>query len=181
MSIQEKNNKTQIDMNPYKQMNSQTENKVKMIYERYRTGKSIIMDDLRYLWLKDPEGCEKIARSIVESKTGKESEAQHNNIETIGYAMSQKENIKDQQYGIEYKSPSDIQNVSVNSVMDTMFTVKSMMEKMNESDLVDMLKNLNKEYELKKHIKNMNDWDDMYLDKLVMYSYDAVKKFNILA
>ena len=60
-----------INRNVYGRINPQSDKRINMIYDRYQSGKSIIIDDLRYLWLKDPKGFEQLTRNIVEGNKSK--------------------------------------------------------------------------------------------------------------
>lgn len=182
MSIRGKSEKTQIEIKPhvYEQINPQL-NRVKAIYDRYHTGKSIIMDDLQYLWSKDPEGCVKLARSIIDSKIDKGLEIESGNMISYVDSIKYTESTDEQVNCIDHKTSIDTPMDTLKNVHEIMASVKLMVEKMSENELLDMLKNLNEELELKKLNNNMKYWDDTFVDKMVMYTYDVEKEFNSLA
>jgi hypothetical protein len=182
MSIREKNEEIQVIMNPYlyEQMNSQEDLRVKMIFDRYRSGRSIILDDLQYLWLKDPEGCKKLARNIIESRTGSESKTVSSNI-NIDYINQNSENSTDQPDYMNYSSGLDTPTDTSDNIPGIMTSVKSIIEKMSKREQMDILKNLNGDLELKR-LNNMKFWEDSFVDKMVMYTYvDEEKEINMLA
>lgn len=183
MSIRENSEKIQIKMKPhfYKQINHQMDKKIQMIYDRYRTGKSITIDDLQYLWLKDPEGCEKLARSIVESKIGKELEIEPNNMVSNVNMKKNKESTNEHQNYIDYISSPDTPLDALKSVRETMISVKLTIEKMSERERMDMLNDFYDALELKKVTDIMKYWNDAFIDKIVTYSYDVEKEFDKLA
>jgi len=182
MSIRKENEKNQTEIEPHiaEQIDPLSDKRVKIIYERYKTGKSIIMDDLKYLCLKDPEGCKNLVRSIVESKTVKELEIEPDHIISIGSEKKDTENAAEQQSCIEDQSASEIQMDTLAHVIETMISVKSEIKKMSEWELLDMIKNLNEALELKKMSNTMKYWDDTFTDKMVMYTYSEEKEFNML-
>ena len=182
MSIREKSEKTQINIKPhsYEQKNPQPDIRVKIIYERYRTGRTIILDDLRYLWLEDPEGCEKLARSIIEPKTDKGLETEPNIMVSIEYVKESSESTNEQLNHIDYVSSSDIPVDTLKNAQEIMNSIKLMMEKMSESELKDMLDNLNETLELKKLNNKMEYWDDVFAHKILTYSINLKKEIDIL-
>ena len=183
MSAREKSEKTQMVRNPniFEQINHQSDKRVKMIYDRYRTGKSIIMDDLKYLWLKDPEGCEKIARSIVEGQTVKEPENKPNYLISIENGKKIVENTNDQQDYMDYKSGLETPIDTLKNVLDTITKVKLMIDNMSEKERMDILRNLNETPELQILTNKMKYWDDAFSDKMLIYTYDVEKEFDKLA
>lgn len=183
MNTRVKNEKTQVQMKSGsdERINPNLDRRVQMIYDRYRTGKAIIIDDLKYLWSKDPEGCEKLARSIINAKTGKSPEPQPNAIVSYSKGNSFIENTKEQQNYIDYRSSADTPVESFHNVQETMKSVKLIIERMNENERMDMLKNLNESLTLSNLANNMKYWDDSFTDKMVMYTYEEEKEFNIMA
>ena len=184
MSIKGKSEITHIKIDPqiYLQINPQVDKRVQMIYDRYRTGKSIILDDLRYLFLRDPEGCKKLAKSIIEAKNGKEQESEPGNVVSIGYKKINSEKANEQRNYIENISiNSDTSNDSIHNVLITMSSVKSLIENMSENELMDMMNNLNEAIELKKLASQMKYWEDEFIDKMVAYTYEEEKEFDKLA
>ncbi len=155
--------------------------RVKMIYDRYRTGRLITLNDLQYLWLKDPESCNKLAKSIAESKSVKGIRLKLKNKVTSGYVEKSKESIEEQKNSIDYISSPEAPMVSLNDIRKTMFSVKSMLENMSESERKDLLNNFNDELELKKVTNKMKYWDDAFVFKMVSYSYDDETEFDKLA
>lgn len=183
MNTRERSENTQVQTKPgsYEKINPNLDRRVQMIYERYRTGKAIIMDDLRYLWSKDPESCDKLAKSIINAKTSKGLEIKSDQIISIGYADKYTKSTNEQQKHIDYISSADTPIESFNNVQETMKSVKLIIERMNESERIDMLKNLNESLALTNLANNMKYWDDTFTDKMVKYTYEEEKEFNILA
>lgn len=177
------NEKTQVHTDPRssERINPNLDRRVQMIYERYSTGKTIIMDDLYYLWSKDPEGCDKLARSIVDTKIDKHMEGKPNNLVNVAYVDRSIKSTKEQENHIDYVSSPDAPVDNFKQIQDTMKSVKLIIERMNESERMDMLKNLNESFPLTELANNMKYWDDSYTDKMVMYTYKEEKEFSILA
>lgn len=155
--------------------------RVKMIYDRYRTGRSITLNDLQYLWLKDPESCSKLVSSIAEPKSVKGIRLKLNHKASNGYVEKNKESKENQKNYIEYISSSDTPMVSLTDIRETMFSVKSMIENMSESERMELLNNVNDESVLKRVTNKMKYWDDAFIFKMVSYSYVDEKEFNKLA
>lgn len=174
MSIRDNNEKTQMEMNPriYGQINHMQDNKVKMIYHRYRMGKTIIMDDLKYLCLRDPEGCDKLAKNIIEPNT---------DIVLKVNTMNKEKDSTELSNSLAYKSDVVTSIDTLKNIPEIMTSVKSMIEKMNEKEREDISKNLYDILELKKLTKKMKYWDDTFLNKMGIYSNDGKNEYDILA
>lgn len=184
MNNREYSDKIQMEMNPnhYDHINYNPDNRVKMIYNRYRMGKTIIMDDLKYLWSKDPEGCDKLAKSIVESNTVKVLEVTTNNSINNEDGNMSTDNTKEEQSNyIEDRTDTGTLLQTVKFMPEIIGSVKLMIEKMSENERKDISKNLYDWIELKKLTHKMKYWDDTFLDKMTMYTYDGKNDYDILA
>ncbi len=177
MNRRETNEKRQIEINPLI-YNHQPDKRAKMIYNQYHNGRSIIIDDLKYLWLKDPEGGYKIARSLVEAKIDKGLEIEPNN--KIWYVEENTECKNKQQNYIEYECGDDTSRDIVENVLETIISIKLRIKKMSDKELKDVSENLYKGLELKQQINIIKNWDDTFIDKMVMYTYDVEKEFDFI-
>ena len=148
--------------------------KASMIYERYRTGKTIILDDLRYLLWKDPEGCVKLMKSIVETKVGTVPEG---DVPDATNTESLDMNAPNPPIQKSYTDRSK----ELSEVLETMQSLRKLLNRMNEKEQLDMLENLNEETELKRFSKNMKYWEDTFTDNIVRYTYEEQKEFDIRA
>ncbi|MDF2543925.1 MAG: hypothetical protein K0S47_3643 [Herbinix sp.] len=181
MSTREKSEINQFTKKINDQTNNQTDKRVKMIYDRYHSGKSIIMDDLQYLWMKDPEGCKKLAKSIVESKVDQVRETESNTLMNGVYVEKSIETGNEKRNYIEYHTTFDTPADSLDNIAENITSVKLMLENMSESELLEMMNHLNEAVELKKLTNKMKYWDDNFTDKMIQYTYEDMKEFNILA
>lgn len=151
----------------------QPDQKVKMIYERFHNGKSLIMDDLKYLLKKDPEGFERLTESILKPFIGFEKET---NIEiTIQSLLKNQQNrIND---SIDFHEPA----ASSNNIQQAINIMKTIIKKMSEPERMELISNLNEASELMKISDKINLFDDMVEEKLAKYTYYLEEDFNMFA
>lgn len=182
MNINDNAKKTnnEIKLNAYEQINPQLDKRVQMIYERYHAGKSIIMDDLQYLWKKDPEGCERLLRSIVEPKADKKIENELDQMGNIKLAEKEAESTSEQSNHLDDGSDTNLPIDKLKKVIESMNSIKLVIEKMSDSERMDLMKGFNEALELKKLPNKMKYWDDTFLDKMTMYTFEEEKEFNLL-
>ena len=174
----------------YEFIEEHLDERVSKIYERYHTGKTIILDDLRYLWLKDPEGCKKITRSIIEAKSEqgevKESDrkqAVNNDEDIIAFSKKTKDKFAQEDYGEELSrsdslEKSHLSQVNMNDIIGLM---KLELEHMSHNDLIEMWKHINEALMLKNIGDKMKYWNDTFDQKIMVYTYEDKNKFNTLA
>ena len=155
--------------------------RVKMIYDRYRLGRSITINDLQYLWLQDSESSGKLARSIAESRSVKGIRLNRNNKFTSGSVEKDKEIIEKQTNSVDYISSPDTPMISLTDIRKIMYSAKSMIENMSESERMELLNDFNDHVELKKVTNKMKYWDDAFVLKMAHYPYDDEKEFDKLA
>jgi hypothetical protein len=192
MNTRENAEKAYMEANShiYEPIEEHQDEKVRMIYERYHEGKTIILDDLRYLWLKDPEGCKKLTKSIIEAKSKQskaeepEKEQELNNLIDIGTFSKKTEEIIEQHNYIDVIAGYDVspnsQLPQVN-IQDILSSMKLVLETMSESDLMEMWNHINEALVLEKIGDKMKHWNEAVESKIMMYSYEVEKKFNMLA
>lgn len=154
----------------------ESDERVKMIYERYHTGRAIIMDDLEYLLLKNPEAFEKIARSILRPKSEKGFNFGSIDIGNSTYVKKSVESETEQQNIIDYTSSEGMPSETVVNVSDIMTSLKSIIEHMSEKELQDISQNIYDPLELIKRIAVLNDISP---DEKVLYTYAKDKDFDI--
>lgn len=174
----------------YERIEEPQDDRVSEIYERYHAGKAIILDDLRYLWLKDPEGCKKLTKSIIESKseqsksekTVKKQEVDH--VKITGIISKNPEDLSNQHNYIDaivgFDAPAKPLKPQRN-IQEIINSMKIVLENMSDSDLKEMWKHINEELVSEKIGDKMKYWNHTYEDKIMMYSYEQEKKFNMLA
>lgn len=182
--------------------------KTKMIYDRFRAGRTIIMDDLRYLSMRDPEGCKKLTESIIKTFNNEtEPELQETAMDnqqfasidqngqdtavendgSMNFTAIDNSSLDEIQYTNEslmdadQKADSEITTGIHGDILDSLVTAKEMLVKMDEKELSDLLDNLNEVMELKKLNDKIRFWDDAFSDKMIMYTYEASKEFERLA
>jgi hypothetical protein len=189
MSISEKN---QMNLNSqiYEQRNRKTDRRLTMIYDRYHTGKSIIIDDLKYVCLKDPDGCNHIVKNIVESDSENKQVIESNlenkqvkepkKVEKLEYAVNKNESsIKLLDYP-DRENSIDTQITELKKGLEIMSSLKSVIDKMDDSEKIDMLANLYEALELKKLNQEIKFWNDTIADRISMYTYSEEKEFDVL-
>lgn len=129
------------------------EAKVSWIYEQYHDGKTLTIDDFKYLCRKDPEGCKRMIHSIIENK--RHHMKNDRRIQTEQVAMEyisklQKEvslaQARLKQSGNEVK-PEGKQTLE--SVKESLANVKQMILVMDQQDLADMMNHLYEVSELR--------------------------------
>lgn len=190
MSIRENNENlvNKVRLHNSEHSNEKSDKKLQKIYERYHNGKTIIMDDLKYLCLKDPEGCNILIKNIIEPNIINSNKIESNMDSRIGdvnntglkSAVKNLEESKKQQLNNDSALIDDTEYRIKNS-LEIMSSIKLEIEKMNELEKMDMLNHLYKTIELIKLSQNMKYWDDKFNDKMIMYTYGDEKEFNILA
>ncbi|MDF2587189.1 MAG: hypothetical protein K0S41_1030 [Anaerocolumna sp.] len=190
MSIRENNENlvNKIRLHNSEHSNEKPDKKLQKIYERYHNGKTIIMDDLKYLCLKDPEGCNILIKNIIEPNIINSNKIESNMDSKIGdvnntglkSTVKNQEESKKQQFNNDSALIDDTEYRIKNS-LEIMSSIKLEIEKMNELEKMDMLNHLYKTIELIKLSQNMKYWDDKFNDKMIMYTYGEEKEFNILA
>jgi hypothetical protein len=161
-------------------INSKEDIRLKNIYDRYHNGKTMIMDDLKYVCSKDPDGCKILIKNIVESRVNKGKENDSNKMEYREPVMNNTESIIKQQISSDYIPDSKTYVNDLKNGIEMMSSIKFEIGKMDEKEKMDMLNNLYQTIELIKLSKNMKYWDDKFQNKLVMYTYGDDKDFNIL-
>lgn len=181
MSLSEKNKRAEslIKPNVDKPIDSLPDRRAKMIYERYQSGRPIIMDDLKYLYKKDPEGCDTLVKHIIDPMHQKDQDLIASDKELSLYQSSSL-SITNQQTEIEYKGITVKPNRNIDNIMEALYLVK-MMLKQGDNDQLELLNIHNESTKLATLIQKMNHWDDMFSEQLVRYTYEAEKEFNILA
>lgn len=146
-------------------MNREEQERLKKIYYRYHRGQALIMDDLRYLWQKDPEGYKKFSQGMVESKVGFELQKE---IPTMKVEIPQ--NI------IERKWDSNRKD----NMLETMIAIRVKMGIMEDSERRGFLNYVDSKLVQEQVVKKMKYWDDSVIEKVAMYTYDQEKEFSIL-
>jgi hypothetical protein len=176
-----KENEKSHKRNPYirENPNFQSDERVNIIYERYHAGKTIIMDDLKYLLLKNPEAFEKIVRSIIRPKSEKGFNFGSIGIEKGTYMKKSENTEKIQQNYIDYTSGGSTQIETIANISDIMSTVKSIFDNMSKKELLDISQNIYDSQELMKRISVLNDWNDILPYEKVMNTYVQDKEFDI--
>lgn len=181
MNDREKNEKTNIRKNPNirELLSVETDERVKMIYERYHAGKTIIMDDLKYLLMKNPEAFEKLARSIIQVKKGKEFSFEDIDFGNSTYEKKSIDSTKDEGDYINFTDNEGIPTETIVNISNIMASVKSIIENMSEKELKEISKNVYEPLELIKRIAVLKELEDKSSDEKVMYTYDNEKDFDI--
>lgn len=161
-------------------LNFHTDERVKMIYERYHSGRTIIMDDLQYLLWKNPEAFEKIARSILrpKSKNGFDfSSIEVGNTSYINDGVNT--NTQEGQF-IDYTSSMEGLPVeTVVNVPDIIASVRAIIENMSTQELNEISRNVYEPLELLKRIAVLKELDDSPMDGKVIYTYKPEKEIDI--
>lgn len=152
--------------------------RVRMIFDRYYKGRSLTLNDLQYLWLKEPESCIKLARNITEGKSFKGIRLKRKHKVNYGYVEKSKENLDEQKHTIDYISNPNSLDISENDIQETMFSVKLMLENMSENERMDLLNDFNDVFELRQISSQMKYWDDAFAFKMVSYSYEDEEKYE---
>ncbi len=173
------NNQNRISPYSYEQIYDMPNKKVKMIYDRYSKGKAITMDDLKYLWLNDFEGCSKLVKNYVELKKSNELtiEPKHENSNND---KNNTEIMEEQEKNAELKAEMDDTISRLKNISELMESIKLLRETMSESEQRDISMNLYETLELEKLAKKMKDWDDSIIEKMMMYNNEEEKKFNVV-
>ena len=159
--------------------NPLTDHRAKMIYQRYRTGKSIILEDLTYLLRHDIEGYHELAKYIITQVIGKEVKSE--SYDHYEIMIRKADNSNNQSKNLVYSSLSDVPVNSNQDISGIMASAKSKIEALSDQELSALLHSLNDETKLKCSIKRMKYWDDEVVDKMVVYTYEEEKTFNLLA
>jgi hypothetical protein len=167
------------------QIEAHPDEKVRLIYERYHAGKTIILDDLKYLWLKDPEGCKRLTKSIIEAKSKQSQETEIKDegrkLESTSLTIKKPDAMDDQINSFDIKSSEETLLSTFVNIQDMMSSMKLMLDQMSTNELMEMWNHINEALILEKIGDKMKCWDDVYEDKIMMNSYEVEKKFNKLA
>ncbi len=181
MSDREKNEKMNLSKNPYIReiLNVESDAKVKMIYERYRTGKTIIMDDLKYLLMKNPEAFEKIAKHIAQSNSGREFNFGSIEFDTRPNSPKREDDTVVEGNYINFIPSEETQGETIVNISNIMASVKSVIENMSAEELKEISRNVYEPLELIKRIAVLKELEDKSTDEKAMYTYDNEKDFDI--
>lgn len=179
MSISEKN-KINLNSHIYEQRNRKTDKRLTMIYDRYHTGKSIIIDDLKYVCLKDPDGCNHIVKNIVESNPENNQVIEPKKVENTEYSVNSKDSSKKHEDYPDCLINIDTQIEELKKGLEIMSSLKSVIDKMDDSEKIDMLANLYEALELKKLNHEIKYWNDTFAHRIANYSYSEEKEFDVI-
>lgn len=178
---------------------SVVDSKLQNIYNRYHMGRTIILDDLKYVSAKDPDGCDSLLKSIVFSQTDEEYEKEQSECiekehkeciqeqeeikeKVIIQDFSEKGNLNKSEDGyVDCMDHEHNPEESIDNISNIISSIKSIFGELDEYEKIDMLKNLFHELDLMDIGRNLNYWEDAYSNKLTMFTYDEKKKFNMLA
>ena len=170
----------EIRRNNHEPINPLPDQRLTMIYERYHTGKSIILDDLRYLWRKDPEGCSKLTRSILGVMKDKKQEAElTTKVSTRFDDMIVSANEQPKLIGTTTSSENLFH--MFDNVQDFLETIKLKLEQMSEQERMDLMNHFNTILEKQKVAAKMRYWEAELEEKINYYSIETEKKFDMLA
>ncbi|WP_099467272.1 hypothetical protein [Konateibacter massiliensis] len=162
-------------------LNFQADDRVKMIYERYRSGRTIIMDDLEYLLWKNPEAFEKLAKSMLRPKSHKGfdfSAIEAGNTSYINDGVDT--NAQEGQF-IDYSCAS-MEGLPVETeinISNIIASVRATIENMSTKELNEISRNVYEPLELLKRIAVLKELDDSPMDEKVIYTYKLKKEIDI--
>ncbi|MFA9376083.1 MAG: hypothetical protein ACERKZ_04940 [Lachnotalea sp.] len=181
MNDRDKNNVKHMEQisNIHETNHIESDAREKMIYERYHSGKTIIMDDLKYILLKNPEAFEKLAKSIAFSNSGKNFSFKPN---ILGDRTSTNKSLDSIEEDVRKRDYPEGEIISINpntNITDIMTSVRSILENMSEKELKDISKNIYEPLELLKRIAVLKDLEDVPADKKVQYTYAQNNEIDI--
>lgn len=129
------------------------------IYEQYHSGKALTIDDFKYLGKKDPEGCGKLIRSMLNTEQEKTKDEERLKKEKVAIECIQK--IEDELRIAKHQL--DLHNINYEdgnkgtyvNVQESLENVKQMVKIMNEADLADMMNHLYEITELREQYEDV--------------------------
>lgn len=177
MRLQEKKNISHQKPNrPFQEQGKEpVDDRMKMIYQYYHVGKSLTLEDLQYLYQKDPEGCKKLIQRILHIETTNELEQK----EQVEQSIVKREFVHKNTSEREYKIEDD--RIDKKDLLQTLELVKEKLEKMSDRELHDMSKNLNDRAALKDQVFRMKGLDEKDAEQLVKFAYEMEEKLDLLA
>lgn len=138
----------------YDAYNENVDYRTACIYEQYRRGYAMTLDDLKYLSKKDPEGCKRILNKFTGN--GREEEIQES---TKQKEQSVMDHLKKMEYAVyqtqEKMNQLELTNVSTSAVKTLMEVkeslnhLKNLISLMNQEELGDMMNHLYQTSELR--------------------------------
>lgn len=123
-------------------MNRRLEGKVNQIYERCHKGKTVTIDDFRFLVRQDPEGCEKLIHGVLSDKDVKKTnpfESENDILEYIQQLEFELELARARLHTIDKKTEEEKKIYHVQKSLENM---KEMFCKMDDSEKMDMMEHL---------------------------------------
>lgn len=136
------------------------ESRARWIYEQYHSGKVVIMDDFEYLGRKDPEGCEKLMRSLLNKNrtVHKDEFRRQKEQEAIDYINHLEQEVTEAEKRMEEAAQDDAKESkqTFENVKESLTHAKEMVQRMEQKELSDMMD----------HLYKISDLKDQYKDEL---------------
>ena len=136
------------------------DSRLRWIYEQYHSGKTVILDDFKYLYRKDPEGCRRLLRSIIDKnyEVHKEEQRQKTEWVTMECISQLEQAVKEAEGRLELKSEMEAMEskLTLESVKESLANVKEMVKVMEQEELIDMMD----------HLYEVSDLREQYEDEL---------------
>ena len=152
--------------------------RVKLIYERYLSGRAITMDDLKYLGKKDPEGLDYLVHKIIGFQ------ASTKNIENINsdkcLDTGGTSDFSDKNVIVTSQEYVGLTKDQCSNRMNTTSMLKYWLQE-SENNLTGLLNIHSEVNKLTLLIQTMNYWEDSFSEQFVKYTYEPEKEFNVLA
>jgi hypothetical protein len=173
MNGKEKYSKLQESLNSY------TDDRIKMIYERFHNGRTLIMDDLKYLLEKNPEAFEKLVGSIIRSKGNEDYSLSAIPTGNTEYVKENSNAFVQEGTFVDYASSQEDSSRNSANITEIMASVRSVLESMSDVELRDISRNVYEPLELLKSIALLKQLEDTPIEDRVMNQYVAEKDFDI--
>jgi len=143
---------------PEKNLRTWGESRTRWIYEQYHSGKVVIMDDFEYLGRKDPEGCEKLMKSLLNKKhpVHKDENRMKKEKEAIDYINQLEREVTEAESRLKIDSSAEVQQSKqrLENVKESLVHAKEMVQLMEQKDLADMMNHLYQIADLKEQYKD---------------------------
>jgi len=179
MSDREKQPMTKHHPHIHENLNLESDERVRMIYERFHTGRTLIMDDLKYLLMKNPEAFEKLAKSLVRPKSKEGFDFTSIEVENKDYAGKNADGTVPEGSCIDYTVHEEVPVEAPVDINALMASVKSVIENMSDEELKNMSRNVYDPLELLKRIAVLRQLEEKPLEEKMMNNYLTDKDFDV--
>lgn len=131
----------------YEQTEQKPDARMKWIYEHYHNGQLITIDDFKYLYLRDPEGCKRLVDSWIDKNWSdkKDDQRKEEQIHTKQADRSREDQLEPvliQQLEMMNRITEDLlpmAKVEKPSAKDALANIKETVVEMNRTELLEMI------------------------------------------